>query len=702
MEGADDFMLDLFRQEVETQLQALTDGLLTVEQEPTPARLDGLMRAAHSLKGAARMVGVEPAERVAHAMEDLFVSWQDGTAGITSEGVDALFRAGDLIEESAKSAGSWDDTQLLRQTALIEELQRCCGLQRQTEPTAVVAEREMVAETETGERTLRMDADRLDALLALAGEVQIQSAWLQRFSQTLTALRANHARLLLDRQATPAMYDFGVDLNRRLDELVGFERRLYHVGVRLYDEVVASRMRPFRDGVRDLPRRVRDLARSLNKQVELQILGQDVQVDRDILERLDAPLNHLIRNSLDHGLESSDERVRQGKPPVGRLQLQAYHRGGQLHLLLQDDGRGLDFEQLRQTLAERRLATPETLPGLSEEELTQFLFLPGFSTRSAVTELSGRGVGLDAARSTAQEMGGQLNASFVAGEGARFHFSLPITLSVLPCLLVEVAGQPFGLPLSRLERVLKLDPSEVTRVEGRRVIREGLIGLVNAAELLELEGGKADGPVLSAVVLSNGLSRYGLVVDSLGGRQSLLLQPLDERLGRVQHVSSGATLEDGSAVLVLDVDDLFRSMERTFEQKPEPEVSAGPGRRRRALVVDDSITVREVERHALELMGLDVDVAVDGVDGWHLARTQSYDLVVSDIDMPRMDGLELCRLIKGATPWLPVIIVSYKEREEDRARGAEAGADRYVSKGNFQNDSFRETVLELLKRAGDA
>jgi two-component system, chemotaxis family, sensor histidine kinase and response regulator WspE len=527
-------LLELFQQEAEIHLASLSDGLLRLEKRAYDANtLESLMRAAHSLKGAARMVGVTSAETLAHHMEDYFVGLQKGTVGVTAATIDVMLRGCDQIRELAGLSEDGlvhveaQEPALL--DALVGEIRECLNTPPQAqEPasaSAPVTEPETVEPEPVREKTLRMNADRLDSLLSLAGEVQVLTGWLGRYSHRLTNLRTTHIeflrRLGTITPTTPSdaarildLHALGVHfshaLSDRLDDLATYERRINRVTTRLYDEVVAGRMRPFGDGVRDLPRRVRDLARSLNKEVELDLQGLDVQVDRDILERLEAPLSHLVRNALDHGIEAPAERVENGKSRSATLSVRAYHRGGMLQVLVEDDGRGIDLDALKARLLKAGTVNAESLAVMSEEELLQFLFLPGFSMRTEVTALSGRGVGLDAARSAAQEMGGMLQCDFWPGRGARFQFSLPITLSVVQCLLVEVAGQPYGLPLSRLDRVMRLQPDQITYIEGRPVIAESLVGLVSAARILELE----DDPTLtteqglSVVLMSNGRSRH--------------------------------------------------------------------------------------------------------------------------------------------------------------------------------------------------
>ena len=478
---------------------------------------------------------------------------------------------------------------------------------------------------------------------------------------------------------------------------------------RLYHEVIRVRMRPFADGIRGFPRMVRDLGRELGKKVRLQIVGESTEVDRDILDKLDAPLSHLLRNSLDHGIEYPEERLTAGKPEQGTLRLEAAHRSGILMITVSDDGRGIDLDEMRLKILEKKLANSEMIDKLTEPELMDFLFLPGFSTLGTVTELSGRGVGLDVVHSMAHEVGGVVRAASKVGKGLTFTMELPLTLSVIRTFLVKIAGEPYAFPLARIDRCLVISRENIETVEDREYFRldDKNIALVNIHDVLELDKSSDQKDELYVIVVSDRLHAYGLAVDRFLGEYDLVVRPLDPRLGKVTDISSVAVMLDGSPVLIFDMEDLVRSidsllsgqhrlrkiglMAQADDKKPPKQI----------LVVDDSITVREMERKLLESKGYQVEVAVDGMDAWNMLRIAPYDMVISDIDMPRMNGFELITQIKqhDKLKSLPVMIVSYKNKEEDRLRGLEAGANYYLTKSSFQDNSFIEAVVDLIGEA---
>jgi two-component system sensor histidine kinase and response regulator WspE len=753
-------MLELFRLEAESQTAVLSAGVLAVEApDRSPRLIESLMRAAHSLKGAARIVGLDPAVRVAHALEDCFVAAGRGAIRVGAEHVDALLSAIDFLSSIAADdrALSADSDWPQRAEAVVARL---AGV---LEPEAPLAATETAPATngatlpvptgsavarpsptlpadppgpappvetalEPVDRVVRVSAESLTRLVGLAGEALVETRQLRPFVDSLLALRAAQVDLcdavaaVEDRataeQPGPASplapmlervrlrcEESLLAINRHLEDFESFARRNEDLSGRLHHEVIISRMRPLADGLRGFPRLVRDLSRSLGKQARLDVRGEQTGVDRDILDKLEAPLAHLIRNALDHGIESPAERVAAGKPPLGTIRLEARHRAGMLQIVLTDDGRGVDVDRLRSRAVERELVARPVAERLSESEVLEFLFLPGFSTKEMVTELSGRGVGLDVVQSMVKAVGGTVRVGSVPGRQTAFTLQLPITMSVIRALLVDIGGEPYAFPLTRIDRILLCRHAEVHTIEGRQYFDHdgGSIGLVVAAQILDVDGGEAPGDPMPVVVISDRGQRFGLVVNSVLGERDLEVRPLDPRLGKVPDISSASLLENGHPVLIVDVEDLVLSIDnvlmgRRLSRLEFERISQQTRRAKRILVVDDSITVRELERQLLQSRGFTVDVAVDGMDGWNAIRGADYDLVVTDIDMPRMDGIGLVSLVKNdpTRRHIPVVIVSYKDRDEDRLRGLDAGANRYLTKSSFHDETFLHTVIDLI------
>jgi two-component system sensor histidine kinase and response regulator WspE len=575
------------------------------------------------------------------------------------------------------------------------------------------------------DRTLRIDADRMTRILGMASELLVESRSVNKFSESLNLLkrRQDELMVLLGRWAGENEAVNSVNKSeyeqasiQRLDEcrsmlidhlslLEYHDRRTIKLTNKLYNEVAGSRMRPFSDGVVGFKRMVRDIARELNKEVSLKIVGLETPVDRDVLEKIKAPLSHLLRNAVDHGVESIDKRVESNKEQQATVTMTATHGAGMLRIKVKDDGGGINLEVLRNKLVDKGLVDKAMVASLGEAELLEFLFLPDFSTRDVVTEISGRGVGLDVVREMVRDLSGTVSVETKSGKGTKFTLQLPLTLSVISALLVNIADEPYAFPLLRVDRILRVAAEDIEVIDGRQYIRYGLdnIGLVSCAQILGFDVPDMEREEFTIVVISDRLDRYGVVVDKFIGQRQLSVRALDARLGKIPDVSSTALMEDGSPLFVLDVDDLVRSIDHIVRggrlgnvyQAAHNKIQSD---RKRILVIDDSLTIREVERELLESRGYHVDVAVDGMDGWNAVRTSHYDLVITDIDMPRMDGIELVCEIKQDLHLksIPVMIVSYKDRTEDRQRGLEAGADYYLTKGSFQDETLIEAVIDLI------
>jgi two-component system sensor histidine kinase and response regulator WspE len=754
-------MLDLFRLEADTQTAVLSSGVLAIEElEHSPATIESMMRAAHSLKGAARIIGLDPAVRVAHVLEEVFVAAGKGVFRVRPEHADLLLAGIDFLGSIARADDALvpDGPSSERADQLVKGLAGILAAANSpaaaTSPSALIPptaapmtnasarppEPETIANTssvpptpavaEPVDRVVRVAADSLTRLVGLAGEALVESRQLRPFIDGLLALRGTQAKLCktiksLDEQpdrddlhssaSRIALLGMLRDqahtvlsgLTRQCEAFESFASRNEDLSSRLHHEVLASRMRPLADGIRGFPRMVRDLARVLEKQVRLEVRGEQTGVDRDILEKLEAPLAHLIRNALDHGIEQPGEREAAGKPALGTILLEAKHRAGMLHITITDDGGGIDIGTIRARAVALGLVASEVAAQLSASELLEFLFLPGFSTKRVVTEISGRGVGLDAVQSMVKAVGGSVRVTTLPGRQTVFTLQLPITMSVIRALLVDIGGEPYAFPLTRIDQILFCRQTDIRTLEGRQYVdHDGVsIGLVLAAQVLDLElpPARTEGDALPVVVISDRGQRFGMIVGAFLGERDLEVRPLDSRLGKVPDISSASLLENGNPVLIVDVDDLVRSIDgllqgRRLSRVEFARMAERVRRRKRILVVDDSITVRELERQLLRSRGFDVDVAVDGMDGWNAFRGGQYDLVVSDVDMPRLDGIGLVSLIKADPDRksIPVVIVSYKDREQDRLRGLEAGANRYLTKASFQDETFLHTIIDLI------
>lgn len=735
----------LFRSEAESQVQVLTDGLLALDRDASHlAALEPLMRAAHSLKGAARIVNLDSIERLSHVMEDCFVAAQKGTLQLSQSRIDRLLAGVDLIAQMAavneSDALAWlSDNEVKIANLLV-------GLSEVADPHFIFTDEaapvapdlaEPVAATEApssmpierDQQVLKVNARDFNHLLSLASESRVAAHAMQPHLQAMQRFKKRQYEMLaalgqlgetMDSAETPvAAREKFLSVQEktgplkhfligRLAEFDAYERRLLRISQELLDEVLTLRMRPFRDGVQALPRMVRDLARSLGKDVRLIISGEDTLVDRDILAKIESPLNHLLRNAVDHGMESPGQRLAAGKPAQGTITLDARHSAGLLVIQVDDDGQGVDLEKVRHTITARHMASAPMAQAMSTAELLDFLLLPAFSLKETASQVSGRGVGLDVVQTTVRQLYGTVGLQTEQGHGFRTHIRLPLSQSVVRVVVVDIAGQAYALPIAKIQRILDIARIPVHTLQDTQFFTLGdeHVGLISAAQLLGLGETQSAPGTQPVIIVGSAQRRYALAVDAIRGEQSLAVQPIEATFGKMRDISAAALLDDGSPVLILDVADLLVSIDKLASvghlQRLQGIKSQASVKAKRVLVVDDSLTVREMERKLLQARGFEVDIAVDGMDGWNAVRSGDYQLVITDVDMPRLDGIELVTLIKKdeRLHQLPVMIVSYKDRPEDRARGLSAGADYYLTKGSFHDETLLDAVVDLIGEGG--
>lgn len=759
----DSSLFDLFRMEAEEQVRVLQSELMLMESEgATAGRLQNLMRASHSLKGAARIVGLDTIVNLTHAMEDRFVAAQGGNALVSAD-IDRMLAATDWLAKLQSMVeaeiGPW-----LQQSA--EGIEKCASAVRGAPETATpafgagnsktpseAASADTVAGNGTADtpaagsragethressaaalaapatpneesspetdifaagskeerggrdRTVRLTADRFDQLLSLSAETLVAARQLSTWGEVLERSHRNIGKaqqMVEDAPDSPQIRKaLQGELERQLailsiqiSEFSEVSRSNERTAERLYRSVLVGRLRPFSEGITGIPRLVRDVSRELGKPVRLEVVGESTRVDRDILDRLEAPMSHLVTNAIDHGIETPAERTAVGKPAEAHLQIKARHENGRLVITVRDDGKGIDCEQVRQRVIRRNLAPAETVAGLTEQELLEFLFLPGFSTRDTASLLSGRGVGLNVVQSMVQEAGGSVTLTSAPGAGTTFRLTLPVTRSVIRVIRVMVEGELFSIPMVRIDRVEYLEPD--TSGDRPVVVWNGVAYPVIAlASIL----GLSDKPLPKGSISLLFSGPFAFAVDRFVDQAELSVRRLDPRLGKIPGVSAASLDENGNPLLILDMDDLVQTATGT---PADSAASSSDSLAPHILVVDDSHTVREMERRLLVRSGYTVSTAQNGQEAWNLLRLNDYDLLISDVDMPQMNGIELITRVR-ANPRLgriPAIILSYKDREEDRRRGLDAGADFYLTKGSFDNGSFLQAVVDLVGEA---
>ncbi len=652
MSDTESEFLELFRDEANERLDNMVDNLLALESgRAEPDALDALFRDAHTIKGGAGMLGLDDVRTLAHAVEDVLGSVRE--AGVfPPELADPLLRAADALRKHV--AGDGEGT-----PDLLDELAASVASVTGGEAPAASAST-APAPAPSERRAIRVPPQKIDRLLDLVGETVLHRRRLEHVIGD-------------DRIAADETVSDELDLGGRLFE-------------ELKDAAIQMRTLPISTITGPLPRAVRDIAAAEGKEVELVVTGADTELDRVILESLSEPLVHILRNAIGHGIETARERTKAGKPPHGTVELRAEQRGGSVEIVVADDGRGVSPE----ILAEAR----------KEGSLAEVLARAGFSTAEEVTDLSGRGVGLDAVKAHVESFGGTLEARSEPGKGTEIILVLPLALALLEVLLVERGGQAFGLPLASVEEAIAVEDS--LRLEGRPALE--LRGRsVPLADLADLVGASAPElpPRAPAIVVTAAGRRIAAACDRLLGEDEVVVKPLGTLLPSAHGYLGAAILGDGRIALLLDPASLSRGgggRRKTVTPVTAVETKTlAP----KVLVVEDSFTVRELQRSILEAAGYRVETARDGKEGFELVSSDDeIELVITDLEMPEMDGLELTRAIRGHAQRasLPVVVVTTRGTDEDRQRGVEAGADAYMVKRAFDQQVLLDTVERLVGR----
>lgn len=737
-----------FQIEAREHLQTISNGLLELEKVPGPAAgreiVETVFRAAHSLKGAARAVDLVRIESMCESLEDVFASWKRGGAD-GPDALDTIHRKLEAIALVLAAAHASDialspDAPLSQQPPPRTQIQESATAQTAKSRTEA-APPSSPADTDAHE-TVRISVRKLEAQLRESQELlSVKLAAAQRVTD-LQALgdrvaawreawatvepdmrqlrqRPSDAPAPRDARAAPALarlMDFleaGRHALRAIEDTITAIHRTAerdrHAAGKLTDDLLEASKKllllPFGTISASFPKLVRDLCRDQGKEVDFRIHGDDVEIDRRILEEVKDPLIHLLRNSIDHGIEPPDERRRAGKSARAAVTLTISRvNGSRVELLLTDDGTGIDTAKVRQSAVRNRVISAEEADRLSEAEAQALIFESDVSTSPTVTPVSGRGLGLAIVREKAEKLGGQVSVESRSGEGAAFRLVMPAAVATFRGILVEAAGRLLVVPTAQVERVSRVRPEEVKSVAGRDTIPvDGkALALVQLADVLELPVVERKAPPGGppVVVLVSGDQRIAFAVDAVLGEQEVLLKRLCKPLIRVRNVAAATVLGSGKIAPVLNVSDLFKSARKALggPQRTAAAAKAEGTEGKSILVAEDSITSRMLLKTILESASYKVKVAVDGMDALTLLRTEHFDLLVSDVEMPRLNGVDLTARIRADTKLaaLPVILVSALGTREDRERGIDAGANAYIVKSNFDQSNLLASVRRLI------
>ena len=690
--------VDIFIREAEEHLESLRKGILSLEKEGlSEGQLNELLRSAHTLKGSANMVDLVELAGVAHRLEDLLKNLQSGEQEFSSDLVDVLLVATDAIEALMAQAQSSGGISVNVDT-VVKALESGALDAAQDEANAPDYQG-------TERRTsVRASVERLDQLVNRMGEILLSQ-------KAMTARQAQMTTLLQELDSSMGGLQASDDgslqsLRGNMVALINdFERDRLQLGYQaedVYQRTMELRLLPLATITDEFERSLRNLARNLKKEVNFTVKGQEVELDRNMLDAVKPILLHVLNNAIDHGIEEPETRVRLGKLKAGQISLEARYEGSFVQITIRDDGQGLNPEKIRETAIKRGVLSADDAAAMSDEAVIYLVFEPGFSTREFITDVSGRGVGLDVVKSNLDQIKGNLTLHSEVGSGTELLLRLPLSMAIFTGLLVECCGETYVFPQHYVAEVLRISPRDVLEEMGREVIRlrETSIPLSSLSRLLEVDASTRVSERLTVLVLSFREQSMALLVDRTLGLQDVVVKDLGCQLKSLDYFSGSTILGDGNPALILSVADLFAANQgrQKLQLLQAYEKEQQKALRGRVLVVDDSITTRTMEKNILEANDYEVVIAVSGFDALEKLETGRFDLMVSDVEMPGMTGFELTKKVRQREDSrdMPVIIVSSLASDEDRRQGMEAGAQAYIVKGNFQQGTLLETVETLI------
>lgn len=720
----------VFKATSEERLQNLEAGLIQLEKQSNdPTVLAELLREAHSLKGDSRSAGSESIEILTHQIEEVFEHIQRQEIVLTPTVSDRLYISldaiGQLVQEAVTGQPSRVDVD-----QILNELSKVIPVEVKLQPE--VSSLPEVVEPEIPTPTLKLDEPyRIETIRVQTRDLDI----LMTQTEELTVTRIQIAQILTQtEQLTSLWEEWKVNKSREpslggtstskdlyeesLEALINNLRastqenstKLDLVAETLREKVYNLRLLPLSTVFQLFPRTVRELARQQSKAVELVIEGGETTADKRILEGIKDALMHLIRNAVDHGIETTEEREKLGKSPLARVWLRGFRSATGIVIEVADDGRGLDLEQIKQTAIKRKLYRPEALEAMTSSQIRALILAPGFSTRSFITELSGRGVGLDVVQTQVERLNGTIEIESIPHQGCTFRLHLRTSLTTINVVFVEVQGIVYALPFEFLQTTLPISPEQITTTEAQNTIlwNDQPVAVANLFDVLELSKSPAY-PLAAKVkpqysdrrpclVFKVGEEQAGFLVDRLLDTQEVVIKPQSRLLKRVRNVLGATTLASGEVCMILNPTDLLKSLRQPMDSSVPIQPEAITPRKPVILLVEDSMPVQIQERRLFEGAGYEVVVANDGLEGYNTLKTRKFDAIVSDVEMPNLDGLSLTARIRQHPEYkqLPIILVTTLSSDEDRKRGADAGASAYIAKGKFNQEVLLETIAKLI------
>jgi len=692
--------------------------------------IETIYREFHRLKGAARAVDISEIETICHMLESIFADIKKEILVISIEMFDIFNRTLDVLEEILllDIDESFDISELMQELTNIKDndiIENIEPIQKEESFSYKEVLKEVAIEKkqeindknlndktsleniqvkqsfhDNGMEQIRVSKNKLDSILLQGEEMLYAKLSIKQRESEIRELKA-----FLEDWKQKNNYDNLKGLDKRIDSLL--------ISTMNDGQVVETMLNRFIEDVKDLmllpfssiidifPRMVRDISRKLGKDIDFSYSG--VEIDRRILEELKDPLIHIIRNSVDHGIESLEERKNSNKSTKGTISLNILQIGSS-HVQIQiiDDGAGINIEKLKNIAVENKISSKSEVDLLTDHDAQMLIFKSGMSTKDIITDLSGRGLGLAIVREKIEKLEGSIHVTSEKNRGTVFEILLPITISTSRGILIKVLKQDFVVPTSKVEKVIKVNKDLIKIIENRATITldEHIIPIVKLQDILQIQGNKENEETkfISLLIVNELEKKIAFSVDEIIIEQEVLVKQFNKQLTKVRNISGATILGTGEVVPILEVQDLIKSSLNVVSnilnmRKNEEQVS-----KKSVIVVEDSITSRTLLKNVLENNGYKVKTSVDGIEGWKAIKNEKFDLIISDIEMPRMDGFELTSKVRSdeETAEIPVILVTSLDSKEDTERGIEVGASAYIVKSNFQQNNLIEVIKKLI------
>jgi len=719
-----------FVSEAREHIISLREGLLALEKNPDDTdALNSVFRMAHTIKGASKMMKLTPISSVSHKLEDLMDALRQGKIRLGQDLSDLLFKGVAEIERMLDETDAGKEITEIS-TEFFEKLEAAAKGEsdaptppptppRNGEGSLVFTPPSLSGKGVGGLgqsasfETIRLRSDKLDELIKLMGEIISGNSRIkQRLSdiKKIERLAKRHAELISDvehaekeeiLQTARALHlaikkltaDFKEDVN--IQGLLSGE---------LQDKSLKMRMIPLSMIFDAFRMALRDFSTSSGKKVDFIIQGGETELDKKIIEKIGDSLVHLIRNCVDHGIEMPQDRINVGKPPVGKVVLSAGYEGGNVVIELSDDGAGIPVKKLKEKALKKKISDEISIAAMSDADIINMIFMPGFSSSDIITDVSGRGVGMDVVRKNIiEDLKGSIRITTKEGEGTGFYIRLPLTMAIIHVLFVRVSDTTFAVPAHFISEIVRVPEDKLIQIMDKKALRlrEQIVPILSLKDILKLP--QPTPPVsdnnLLILIGALGNEKIGMMIDELLSEEDVVIKSLPALMKNIQAVSGVVISGKNELFNVLHIPKIIETAkESTARINIQPENTEESEKQIRILIADDSATTREIEKSILESYGYSVDIAADGMEGLEMAKSFNYDLVITDAEMPRLDGFSLIQQLRNEQGYAhtPIILVTSLDKEEDKKRGIAAGANAYIVKGTFDQSALMDSVQDLV------